>query len=71
MAPVFADTAAVHQLGEEKTGFRVSDTGVLEELGERFGHSTHMRRRRPGVDHAVYLMKGCLLRTRTGARVTV
>ena len=71
MAPVFADTAAVHQLGQEKKGFRVSDTGVLEELGERFGQSPHMRRRRPGVDHAVYLMKGCLLRTRTGARVTV
>ena len=71
MLPVFADTAAVQQLGEEKKGFRVSDTGVLEELGERFGQSLHMRRRRPGVDHAVYLMKGCLLRTRTGRAARV
>jgi hypothetical protein len=58
MAPLFADTAAVHQLGQEKKVFRVSDTGVLEELGERFGQSPHMRRRRHGVVHAVYLMKG-------------
>ena len=58
MLPVSADTAAVQQLSEEKKGFRVSDTGVLEELGERFGQSLHMRRRRPDVVHAVYLMKG-------------
>ena len=32
-----ADTAAVQQLGKEENGFRVSDTGVFEELGERFG----------------------------------
>ena len=74
MLPVFADTAAVQQLGEEKKGFRVSDTGVLEELGERFGQSLHMRRRRPGVAHAVYLMKGMSVANENrprGARVTV
>ena len=57
MLPVSADTAAVQQLGEEKKGFRVCDTGVLEELGDRFGQSLHMRRRRPGAVHDIYLMK--------------
>ena len=57
MLPVFADTAAVQQLGEEKKGFRVSDTGVLEELGERFGQSPLMRRRSPGFVHVLWTMR--------------
>jgi hypothetical protein len=52
-----ADKAAVQQLGEEKKGFRVCDTGVLEELGERFDQSLHVCRRRPGAVHDIYLMK--------------
>ena len=71
MLPVFADTAAVQQLGEEKKGFRVSDTGVLEELGERFGQSLHMRRRRPGVVHAVYLMKGMSVANECQVKVSI
>ena len=69
-----ADKAAVQQLGEEKKGFRVCDTGVLEELGERFGQSLYMRRRRPSVVHDVYLMKGMSVANENrprGARVTV
>jgi hypothetical protein len=71
MLPVSADTAAVQQLSEEKKGFRVSDTGVLEELGERFGQSLHMRRRRPDVVHAVYLMKGMSVAHENRRGVTV